>query len=143
MAEHRTGCVPWGLLGIALGGFILLLMIYDPEESDWSRRDRAVVGTADDSTETPTTAAPATRSAPVSEVEQTERLLADLADPCSSRAYFTRLLGTWYVTLGEVHLPIASTFPTHKNRIRRAIEEVGGGDDVPVAGLLFAIDECP
>ena len=143
MAEHRTGCVPWALLGIALAGFVFLLLVYDPEESDWSRRDRTVVGAAGGSTEAPATTAPPTRSAPTSEIEQTERLLADLADPCSSRAYFTRLLGTWYVTLGEVHLPIDRTFPTHRNRIRRAIEEVGAGDDVPVAGLLFAIGECP
>ena len=80
---------------------------------------------------------------PADQADQVERLLLDLAEPCTSRAYFTKLLGTWYATLGEAHLDVGRAFPEHRGRIIREIEAVGAGDDVPVAGLLEAIGECP
>ena len=71
--------------------------------------------------------------------------LTEIEKGCSStQAVFKkRLLLGWvlYVPDGGEH-SIRFLFPDDRNKIKRAIERIGAGDDVPYVDLLRYLGEC-
>ena len=65
-------------------------------------------------------------------------------DPCRSSDYFTRLpIGGWHLMTSRGAVQVDSLFPVDRNKIKRALEDIGAGDDVPLSTLLRYTGECP
>ena len=65
--------------------------------------------------------------------------------PCSSKLYFTRLIGAWYVKAPgtsaiEVERWLGKTDSSY--RLLKLVDRLGGGRDVPMATVLRATGEC-
>lgn len=55
----------------------------------------------------------------------------EIAKGCDSKAIFKKSLGQWQVLVPEIgSLPVSVIYPKDKNKIIRAVEEIGAGDDV-------------
>ena len=65
-------------------------------------------------------------------------------DPCRSSDYFTRLpIGGWHLMTPRGAVQVDSLFPADRNMIKRALDDIGAGDDVPLSTLLRYTGECP
>lgn len=65
-------------------------------------------------------------------------------DPCRSSDYFTRLpIGGWHLMTSRGAIQVDSLFPADRNKIKRALDDIGAGDDVPLPTLLRYTRECP
>ena len=63
----------------------------------------------------------------------------EIAKECNSNAIFKKSLWQWRVFVPELgSLPVSIVYPKTKNRLIRAIEEIGAGDDVTFKELCRA-----
>ena len=79
---------------------------------------------------------------------ETDALLRELdklkTDLCGTNLYFTKLVGSWWVCKqGGSCARVSIAFPDIKNRIVRAVELLGAGDDVSMTQLMRFFGDCP
>lgn len=67
----------------------------------------------------------------------------DIAKGCESTAVFEKLLSSWYLSVPSAgSVRVDEAYPKDKNKIKRAIEDIGAGDPVLYRDFLRVLDEC-